>query len=193
MPQKSDDDLTLPRSTIDKILIHYKLAVPRSIRHYLTRFADQFIIETSLQANLLCEKEKKKTISHEHILMALKNRGFYFEKELLQVYEENRNISKMRPSKINKLKTSKFTLEELKMQQDKLFESARKEYENMEQPETEISDQKEKETQAMENISEDKNIDDSRNRTSNIESIDDEDSEQIGLAVDLDSLDNCEE
>lgn len=198
MTLKPDDDLTLPRSTIDKIVIYHKLSVPRSIRHHLTRFADQFILETSLRANILCENEKRKTISHEHIMKALKDMGYDFESELLQVYDENINISKMRPSKINKLKNSQFTLEELKMQQDKLFENARKEYENMEQSGPDDFEQNNKELHEMDEITEDKKIYDTGNSNLQNDSIedlritnshdglnDDENSDQIGLAVNL--------
>lgn len=130
---RADEELSLPRSTIDKIITHNKLGVPRPIRELLIRYCDNFISYVALQANLLCEKQKRKTISHEHIIKALENMGFsHYIKECKEVYQENVNLSKMKPSKINKLKTSKFTIEELKEQQDKLFENARREYENME-------------------------------------------------------------
>ncbi|KRH93304.1 Class 2 transcription repressor NC2, beta subunit (Dr1) [Pseudoloma neurophilia] len=191
MPLKPEEDLTLPRSTIDKILIYHKLAVPRTIRHHLTKLGDQFILEASLQANFLCEKEKKKTISHEHILKALENMDFNFEKELLEVLEENKNISKKKPSRVNKLETSEFTLEELKAQQAKLFKNARIEYENMEQidPNQNIKIVNTEELEKAEN--EPIEFDDDSDR-SPVEQITENaaDSDQIGLAVDIDEMED---
>lgn len=130
---KPDDDLSLPRSTIDKMLSTYQLSIPRHVRDHLTTYLHQFIHYISSDANLLCEKEKKKTITHEHIYEALRTAGFgHFIEGCQKVYDETLNLSKMRPSRINKLKSSKFSIEELRMEQKKLFESARKEYENME-------------------------------------------------------------
>lgn len=133
MSNKPDDELCLPRSTIDKMLSSYKLSIPRNVRNHLTKYLHVFIHHISANANILCEKEKKKTITHEHIYEALREIGFEsFIVECEAVYEESMNLSKLKPSKINKLKCSKFSLEELRMEQSKLFESARKEYENME-------------------------------------------------------------
>ena len=130
---RNEDDLSLPRSTIDKIITHNKLAVPRYMRDILIKYCDQFIAYIALKSNFLCEKDKRKTITHDHVLKALEEIGFAkFLDECKEIYQENLNLSKMKPSKINKLKTSKFTIEELKEQQSKLFENARKEYENME-------------------------------------------------------------
>lgn len=132
MPQQ-DEDLSLPRSTIDRIITANQLPVPRIFRQALAHHADNFILQVSLQANLLCETDNKKTISHEHIITAVERMGFNYRKDLQAVFEENVNLSKMKPSRINKLKSSEFTIEQLKEQQDRLFENARIEYLEMQQ------------------------------------------------------------
>lgn len=130
---RAEDDLSLPRSTIDKLLAHSGLSVPRSVREHVVPCLHHFIRHIALKANALCEREKKKTITHEHVYVALESAGFgHYIADCRRVYEETLCLSRMRPSRNNKLKNSKLSMDELRMEQNRLFESARKEFENME-------------------------------------------------------------
>lgn len=137
MSPNQAEEHTLPRSTIDRIISHHGLQVPRAIRPVLVALCDNFVAHISLQSNHLCESSKKKTISHEHVIDALTRAGFKYESELKFLYETMNNTKKKRTK--NKLKDSTFTLEQLKEQQQKLFESARMEYENVNHSDDELN------------------------------------------------------
>ena len=73
-----DDDLTLPRSAVNKmikeILPHIRVA--NNSRELILNCCTEFILLLSSQSNEICEKRQKKTILPEHVMEALQELGF---------------------------------------------------------------------------------------------------------------------
>ncbi|KAF8826539.1 hypothetical protein HHX47_DHR5000353 [Lentinula edodes] len=94
----SDDDLSLPKATVAKMIT----------------------------ANDICEKESKKTIAPEHIISALKALGFdQFTSEVEDVLKDHKQQQKDREKKVSKFEQSGKTEEELLAEQEKLFAASR--------------------------------------------------------------------
>ncbi|KDN37794.1 hypothetical protein RSAG8_09949, partial [Rhizoctonia solani AG-8 WAC10335] len=80
----------------------------------------------STEANEICEKEAKKTISPEHIVGALKTLGFesYIE-EVEGVLKDHKQAQKDREKKTSKFEASGKSEEQLLAEQQQLFEASR--------------------------------------------------------------------
>ncbi|KZO92219.1 histone-fold-containing protein, partial [Calocera viscosa TUFC12733] len=129
MMHGADDDLSLPRATVQKIIQEMLPNEMVCAKDTVTLIIDccvEFIHLISSQANDICEKESRKTIAPEHILGALKELGFdsYIE-EVESVLKEHKVQQKEREKKSNKLNKSEFTEEELLRQQEALFAASR--------------------------------------------------------------------
>ncbi|EPR79494.1 TATA-binding protein-associated phosphoprotein [Spraguea lophii 42_110] len=128
-----EEDLKLPKATVDKIIMDSadRRVVSRDAKALIMELALEFIHLITAEANIACEKSKRKTITYEHILTALINYdyGEYVDK-CTDVYNEYNNISKKMPSKQDKFKDSGLSMEELHEKQLKLFEDARKKLED---------------------------------------------------------------
>lgn len=132
--KNTEEDLSLPKTTIDRIILTYngnRKCYPRETKNFIAHCALNFVHMLTGQANEICEKEKKKTLTHYHVFAALKDLGFdkYLD-ECNDVYKEQIKKAGKKPSKINKFKESGLTLAQLEEQQKKLFESAKKAYED---------------------------------------------------------------
>lgn len=126
-----DDEVTLPKATIDKIIseVLKKKHIQKDVKELVGLSVLEFIHLITSEANDLCEKDNKKTITHEHVYSAFENLGYkHYIEECEGVYEEHVKISKMKPGKINKLKESGLTMDELYRTQMTLFENAKKAY-----------------------------------------------------------------
>ena len=128
----SNEDITLPKATVTKLIqemLPADVVCSRESRDLLIECCVEFIHLLSSEANDLCEKERKKTISPEHVLQALESLGFgQYVGEVQQVYSEHRSQMKEREKKNSKLEDSGLTEEELLRQQEALFEQARLKY-----------------------------------------------------------------
>ncbi|EJT97681.1 histone-fold-containing protein [Dacryopinax primogenitus] len=124
-----DDDLSLPRATVQKIIQEMLPNEMICAKDTVTLIIDccvEFIHLISSQANDICEKESRKTIAPEHILAALKELGFdSYVQEVESVLKEHKVQQKEREKKSNKLNKSEFTEEELLRQQEALFAASR--------------------------------------------------------------------
>jgi histone H3/H4 len=131
--EKNDDDGTLPKATVDKMvasLLPKNTIVPKESKELFQNGCIKFLNLLTLEANKICELEKKKTICYEHVYKALSNLGF--EDYVVKCTEEHGNYEnyvKQKPSKIDKFKDSGLTMEELHDQQLKLFENAKIQFE----------------------------------------------------------------
>jgi hypothetical protein len=88
----------------------------------------EFIHLIASEANEVCEKQSKKTISPEHVLEALKVLGFdaYIEEVEVEYREHQAQTrGKERTKGATKLEASGLSEEELLRQQEELFERAR--------------------------------------------------------------------
>ncbi|KAG0439923.1 Negative cofactor 2 complex subunit beta [Dictyocoela muelleri] len=133
MSDSREDDCLLPKSTVEKMIQNYLekgITIGKDAKEAIMLCCVEFIHLVSSESNEICEKEKKKTIAHEHLLRALKNLGYdEYVKECQGAHDKYMQISKMKPSKKNKLKTSGLSMDQLHIEQMKLFEKAKMAYE----------------------------------------------------------------
>lgn len=119
----------LPRASVEKIIaetLTSPLTCSREIKHYLLNICAEFVHIIATEANSICEKEQKKTVTHEHVYIALRNLGYgtYIE-ECHDAYRDYIEQTKLRPSRQNKLKESGLTQDELEKEQEELFRKAK--------------------------------------------------------------------
>lgn len=137
-----DEENSLPKSTVDRFInscLPKQITVSKDAKEMFTNCLMEFLKMISLESSALCEKEKKKTISYEHLVKGLQNKGFVDYLETCKVAQgEYENYVKSKPSKINKFKNSGLSLEELHNQQSELFKNAKQEFDkNLNEPEEE--------------------------------------------------------
>ncbi|KAL1977775.1 hypothetical protein VTN31DRAFT_634 [Thermomyces dupontii] len=126
----SNDDLSLPKATVQKIISEILPAssgqtFAKDARDLLMECCVEFITLISSEANDISEKEAKKTIACEHVEKALRDLGFGdYIPEVLAVAEEHREALKTREKRTSKLEQSGLSQEELLRQQQELFRSA---------------------------------------------------------------------
>lgn len=131
--EKSDDENTLPKATVDKMvssMLPKNSVVPKESKEIFQSACVYFLNMLTLEANKACEEEKKKTISYEHVYKALKNLGFEnYVDDCTKEHGNYENYIKQKPSKIDKFKDSGLSMEELHNQQIKLFQNAKLQFE----------------------------------------------------------------
>jgi len=128
-PGGADEDLTLPKATVYKLiqeLLPGELTCSKETRDLIIECCVEFIHLISSEANEICEKESRKTISPEHVVGALKELGFEaYISEVEEVLKDHKQQQKLREKKVSKLDQSGLTEEELLAQQEALFAEAR--------------------------------------------------------------------
>ena len=150
--RKGNDDLSLPKATVQKIITEILshdqgMAFARETRDLLIECCVEFITLISSEANEIAEKEAKKTIACEHVTSALKSLGYEsYVPEILKVAQEHKvqqvvseapqlrggdisgqpliRVIQGREKKQDKIAQSGMTEEELIRQQEELFRSA---------------------------------------------------------------------
>jgi histone H3/H4 len=126
----NNDELSLPKATVGKIIqemLPQNVACSKESRDLLADCCVEFIHLVSSEANGLCEKENKKTITPEHIEEALKVLGFGdYVSEVHQVLDEQKSMQKEKVRKNSK--ACEIPEEELLRRQEELFEQARLKY-----------------------------------------------------------------
>jgi len=124
-----DDELTLPKATVYKCiqeLLPQDLTCSKETRDLIIECCVEFIHMISTEANDICEKESRKTISPEHVVGAFKVLGFEdYVEEVQEVLKEHKQQVRDREKKVNKFEQSGLTEEELLAQQEALFAEAR--------------------------------------------------------------------
>ncbi|KAG8996109.1 negative cofactor 2 transcription regulator complex subunit ncb2 [Tulasnella sp. 427] len=125
----ADDDLSLPKATVYKLiaeLLPPEINCAKETRDLVIECCVEFIHLISSEANEICEKESKKTISPEHVVQALKVLGFEaYVEEVEEVLKDHKQQVKDREKKVSKFEQSGFSQEELLAQQEALFAEAR--------------------------------------------------------------------
>ncbi|KAH9385498.1 down-regulator of transcription 1 [Nematocida major] len=119
----------IPRASIDKIIsetLESPLICSREVKQVLLNCCAEFVHIIATEANEVCEKEQKKTLTHEHVYRALRHLGFeeYID-QCNESYKDHIEQSKLRPSRQNKLKDSGLTQDELEREQEELFRKAK--------------------------------------------------------------------
>ncbi|KAF1987192.1 histone-fold-containing protein [Aulographum hederae CBS 113979] len=132
----SNDDLSLPKATVQKIISEILandsgIAFARESRDLLIECCVEFITLISSEANEIADKEAKKTIACEHVTTALEQLGYPdYIPEILKVAQEHKVQQATREKKQNKFNTANMDEDELTRLQAELFRSATEKFSN---------------------------------------------------------------
>lgn len=139
---EDSEDLALPRQTVAKLvqeLMPDGFLCPKDTRDLLVACCTEFVHLITSEANEVCEKAGKKTISPDHLMEALRNLGFAeYCQEMEQALQEQQEAAKQRlerSKRSNPVVNSAVSEDELAKQQAELFEQARLKYLNMKKDE----------------------------------------------------------
>ncbi|XP_046371366.1 protein Dr1-like [Haliotis cracherodii] len=127
---QSDDDLSIPRAALNKMIKELvpNVRVANEARELILSCCTEFIHLVSSEANEVCTKQQKKTISPEHVLNALDSLGFGAYKEDAQaVLQEAKAVAAKKRRGSSRLENLGIPEEELLRQQQELFAKARQE------------------------------------------------------------------
>ncbi|KAL9940271.1 hypothetical protein V8E36_000976 [Tilletia maclaganii] len=128
-----DDDLSLPKATVYKIIsesLPDDITCARETRDIVLDCCVEFINLVSSESNEICEKGSKKTIAPEHVVQALKDLGFEsFIKHVQDVQQEHKKLVKDRERKNTRMESSGLSQEELIRRQEELFAASKARYE----------------------------------------------------------------
>ncbi|XP_022918911.1 protein Dr1 [Onthophagus taurus] len=129
-PNTEDDELTLPRASINKMIKelvpHVRIA--NEARELVLNCCTEFIHLLSSEANDICNQLHKKTISAQHIFSALERLGFSdYRVEAEAVLRDCRAVAAKRRRQSTRLENLGIPEEELLRQQQELFAKARQE------------------------------------------------------------------
>ena len=125
----NDDDLCIPRSAMYKLV---KELVPQvrlsgEAKDLIVTACNEFIHLLASEANTVCEKQSKKLILPDHVLLALDNLGFgEYKQDCIEVMKQMQEEVDKRKKLRNKLEKPGIPEEELLRQQNQLFAEARK-------------------------------------------------------------------
>ncbi|XP_072104160.1 protein Dr1-like [Mobula birostris] len=124
----NDDDLTIPRATINKIIkeVLPNIRVANDAREMVVNCCTEFIHLISSEAYEICSQSEKKTISPEHTMQALESLGFgSYLSEAKEVLRECKIVALERRKANSRLENLGIPEEELLRQQQELFAKAR--------------------------------------------------------------------
>ena len=134
----NDDDLCIPRSAMYKLV---KELVPQvrlsgEAKDLIVTACNEFIHLLASEANNVCEKQSKKLILPDHVLLALDNLGFgEYKQDCIEVMKQMQEETDKRKKLRNKLEKPGIPEEELLRQQNQLFAEARKQQQLIENAE----------------------------------------------------------
>ncbi|KAK0138654.1 Protein Dr1 [Merluccius polli] len=124
----NDDDLTIPRAAINKMIKETlpNVRVANDARELVVNCCTEFIHLVSSEANEICNKSEKKTISPEHVINALESLGFgSYITEVKDVLQECKSVALKRRKASSRLENLGIPEEELLRQQQELFAKVR--------------------------------------------------------------------
>ncbi|KAJ3599602.1 hypothetical protein NHX12_033558 [Muraenolepis orangiensis] len=134
----NDDDLTIPRAAINKMIKETlpNVRVANDARELVVNCCTEFIHLVSSEANEICNKSEKKTISPEHVINALESLGFgSYITEVKDVLQECKSVALKRRKASSRLENLGIPEEELLRQQQELFAKARQQQAELAQQE----------------------------------------------------------
>ena len=142
-----EDDKCVPRAAVYKMIKDCtpQIRVSGEAKEFFVQCCNEFIHRLSLQANGVCEQQAKKLIHPDHIvtgssfvsLLTSRNRGFSsaldnlgfssYKTNCLNAMETAQEEMAQKRKKLHRKPTSIYTQEELRRQQEILFEQVRTE------------------------------------------------------------------
>ena len=129
---KEEDDLRIPRSAVNKLIREFipDIRVSTDAREFLTECCNVFVHRLTREANIICESQQKKTMSHEHVLSALEKVGLSEYRDKVEAVMQEVISKKHRQS--TRLESHGKPLDELYRHQQELFMQARLDTQNIE-------------------------------------------------------------
>lgn len=127
-------DVALPKATVNKfaneVASSSEVRLTSDTRELIAECCSEFVQLLSSEANDICEKEKKKTITPEHVLRALEQLGLdRFREDVMKEYEKAKSDDRLRSRGSSRRDRNKgkpdVNDEELLRQQEQLFALAR--------------------------------------------------------------------
>eukprot|EP00177_Eucheuma_denticulatum_P008651 GFKZ01015741.1.p1 GENE.GFKZ01015741.1~~GFKZ01015741.1.p1 ORF type:complete len:140 (-),score=24.35 GFKZ01015741.1:188-607(-) len=129
---KTPTDVALPKATVNKfaneVATSLDVRLTAETRELIVACCTEFVQLLSSEANEICERDRKKTITPEHVLRALTALGMErFSKEVEDEYERAKADDKLKTRGSRRGAKEKPTVdtEELLRQQEALFAQAR--------------------------------------------------------------------
>ncbi|EEB14761.1 Negative cofactor 2 beta, putative [Pediculus humanus corporis] len=134
IPPLDDDELTLPRASINKMIkeILPNIRVANESRELILNCCTEFIHLLSSEANDICNSQQKKTINSEHVLLGKLGFGDYIP-DADAVLQDCKAVAAQRKRQSTRLENLGIPEEELLRQQQELFARAREEQAAVEQ------------------------------------------------------------
>ena len=124
MSYDNDDDLCIPRSAMYKLVkeIVPQVRLSGESKDLIVTACNEFIHLLASEANSVCEKQSKKLILPDHVLLALDNLGFgEYKEDCVEVMKQMQEEVDKRKKLRNKLDKPGIPEEELLRQQNLLF------------------------------------------------------------------------
>ena len=134
----NDDDLCIPRSAMYKLV---KELVPQvrlsgEAKDLIVTACNEFIHLLAAESNTVCERQSKKLILPDHVLLALDNLGFgEYKQDCVEVMKQMQEEVDKRKKLRHRLERPGIPEEELLRQQNQLFAEARKQQQMIENAE----------------------------------------------------------
>ena len=134
----NDDDLCIPRSAMYKLIkeIAPQVRLSGEAKDLVATACNEFIHILATEANNVCEKQSKKLILPDHVLVALDNLGFSeYKEDCVEVMKQMQQEVDKRRKLRHKFDKSGIPEEELMRQQNLLFAEARQQQQMLENAE----------------------------------------------------------
>lgn len=124
--------MVLPKATVNKftsdVAASLSMRLTVESRELIAECCTEFVQLLSTEANDICEEDKRKTITPEHVLRAIEQLGLNkYREKVEEAYERVKELDKQRGKGAQKKKMAVAGLsrEELLKQQQELFAQAR--------------------------------------------------------------------
>ncbi|KAI5002621.1 hypothetical protein ZWY2020_027271 [Hordeum vulgare] len=121
---KSKEDVSLPKSTMTKIIkemLPPDVRVARDTQDLLVECCVEFINLLSSESNDVCSRDDKKTIAPEHVIRALQDLGFKeYVEEVYAAYEHHK-LDTLESPKASKFTRIEMTEEEAVAEQQRIL------------------------------------------------------------------------
>ncbi|KAM7303602.1 protein Dr1 [Ixodes scapularis] len=133
-----EEELTIPRAAMNKMIKELlpNIRIANEARELILSCCTEFIHHLSTEANDICNRQQKKTISADHVLGALDSLGFgAYRQDAEAVLKDCKAVAAKRRRQSTRLENLGIPEDELLRQQQELFAQARQQQAELAQQE----------------------------------------------------------